>query len=419
MQLFTLLFDLAALTGIAWWLYKQQPDTLKIFYWPALLCKVAAGIMVGLLYFYYYGAGDTISYWRDGQLIAARLTYDPVGTIDFYMNDSPGSLQGLVSEKPRSLFFVKISGLLALASGGNYWMMSVILSLASFFGAWYLFSKINRFFPQTRIAAAVGFLFFPSVVFWSSGLIKESVGLGALFILTGMVLSIIKREKIYFWEWCLALVSLWLGWTLKYYWMGVFLPVAVTTMGVTTFIRSRPAFGRFELPIWAGLFMIVLLVATSVHPNFYPHRFFDVISQSNLEFMALTRADNAIHYNNLQPTFLSILQNAPWALVAGLFRPFVWEFHNLPSFAAGVENLALLLLVLMSLPSLTRFYKGPEKLLALSAIVYIGILSVFLALATPNLGTLSRYKIGFLPFLVFLTLLKSPIMKWVEGKKLG
>jgi hypothetical protein len=294
-----------------------------------------------------------------------------------------------------------------------------MLSLLSFYGAWYLFSKISRYFPGNRLAAAVAFLFYPSTVFWSSGLIKESVGLGALLFLTGILLSVIHLEKINFWEWCMALISLWFGWTLKYYWLGVFLPVAITTLVVTILKRSRPWTGKYELSIWIVLFIGVLLAATSVHPNFYPHRFLEVIWQSNSEFMALTRADNAIHYFSLQPTFLSIVTNSPWAFVSGLFRPFVWEFHNLPSFAAGAENLLLILLVITSAGSLSRFLKSPYRLLILAVIVYIVLLSVFLALATPNLGTLSRYKIGFLPFLVFLALQNSVLMKWIGKPKGG
>jgi hypothetical protein len=38
------------------------------------------------------------------------------------------------------------------------------------------------------------------------------------------------------------------------------------------------------------------------------------------------------------------------------------------------------------------------------------LLAIFLALSTPNFGTLSRYKIGFFPFLVFLTLYKNPLL---------
>lgn len=410
--------DLAVMSGIAWLLYERQEVSLRPYYWPALLFKLAAGVVVGLLYFYYYGAGDTISYWHDGKLIAGKMGADPIGTLRFFQDESPDYVHGLESEKPRSLFFVKISGVMAFLSGGNYWMMSAMLSLLSFLGAWYLFSKISGFFPATRLAAAFAFLFYPSVVFWSSGLIKESVGLGALLFLTGILLSVIRLGKINFWEWCLALASLWFGWTLKYYWVGVFLPVAITTLVITIVKRSMPSTGKYELGMWVVLFLGVLLLGTSVHPNFYPNRFLDVIWQSNSEFMALTRAENAIHYYDLQPTFPNVLMNSPWAFLSGLFRPFAWEFHNLPSFAAGMENLMLMVLVLTSLWSLSKLSSSPERLLIVAAIVYVVLLSVFLALATPNLGTLSRYKIGFLPFLVFLAVHNSYIANWMRNQRL-
>jgi hypothetical protein len=41
---------------------------------------------------------------------------------------------------------------------------------------------------------------------------------------------------------------------------------------------------------------------------------------------------------------------------------------------------------------------------------------VFLALSTPNFGTLSRYRAGFLPFFVFVIAYRNPIVEWVSDK---
>lgn len=207
-----------------------------------------------------------------------------------------------------------------------------------------------------------------------------------------------------------GLLSLWIGWNLKYYWMGVLMPVVITTVAVNLLKRGRSVMARFELVIWTGLFVICLLIATGIHPNFYPHRFLEVIVQNNEEFMTLTDPKNAVQYNDLQATASSVIANSPQALGAGLFRPFVWEAHNLLSLSAGLENILLLMLVVSALPSLTKLLNAPHRLLGFAIIIYVIILATFLALSTPNLGTLSRYKVGFLPFLVFLTLYQNPFL---------
>ena len=219
------------------------------------------------------------------------------------------------------------------------------------------------------------------------------------------------------WEWLVTMTCLWISWNLKYYWVGAFMPIAVTTVLVIMLKRLKPALARFELSIWTGLFILLLLVATSVHPNFYPSRFLEVIWQNNQEFMTLTGTDNAIHYHNLQPSLKSILLNIPEALLAGIFRPFFWEAHNAISFIAGMENLALMILGLMAVPALPQFFRAPNRLLVLSMLAYIIILATFLALSTPNLGTLSRYKVGFLPFLVYLLLYHNQLMGWFVNRR--
>ena len=173
--------DLAVLFWIAWWLYLKQSGQMRIIYWPALAVKLLAGLAVGWIYFYYYGQGDTITFWYDGKLVAEKIISDPLSSLNFYWDDGAFQWDGLINHKPRSLFFVKIAGLLAFLCGGNYWMMALIISFVSFLGAWYLCTKTICFFPDAYMAAIIAFLFYPSVLFWSSGLIKESLGVGALY----------------------------------------------------------------------------------------------------------------------------------------------------------------------------------------------------------------------------------------------
>lgn len=414
----TIFFDLLILFWIAWWMHGKTSGSMRIVFWPALVLKLLAGLAVGWIYFYYYGHGDTITYWNDGKLVAGKMISDPLKAMRFFWDDS-FQWDGLINDKPRSLFFVKISGLLAFVGGGNYWMMSLIISFISFLGAWYLCLKTTRFFPEARRAVVVAFLFYPSVIFWSSGLIKESLGLAALYFLGSILLTIISNKKIFVWEYMVALASLWISWNLKYYWVGAFMPVAITTILVIFVKKLKPALVKYELSMWIVLFILLLSIATSVHPNFYPNRFLEVIVANNQEFMALTDQENAILYQNLNPSLKSVLVNMPQALISGIFRPFVWEAHNVISFAAGLENFVLALLVLSSIPSVPKIFKSPDRLLVLAMLTYIIILAIFLSLSTPNLGTLSRYKVGFLPFLVFLLIFQNQwIVRFFVRKKI-
>jgi len=410
----------AVLTMLLWTavrIRRIQPPELKKFFWPALIFKIIAGLSLGYIYFIYYGSGDTINYWLDGKIIAERILQDPINTLRIlWEDDTNQNLAGLINNKPRSVFFVKIAGLIALLTDGNYVLMSIFISYVSFLASWYAFRKLVSRFPDARRAAAVAFLFFPSVVFWSSGLIKESLGLASLYILTGFFLTIYGQKKIKGWEWILATLFFWIGWNLKYYWIGIFIPVVLTTLIIARLVKGRENLRRLETALWFGLFIIFLFAATSLHPNFYPNRIVDVIWESNQEFMNLAAPGNVVHYNHLQPDFFAMATNAPGALLAGIFRPYCWESHNLFSAMAAIENTIVLLLVISAATAIRKFFVSPHRILSLAIILYTVLLAIFLALSTPNLGTLSRYKIGFLPFLVFLILYHNPAFAWLERR---
>jgi uncharacterized membrane protein len=139
--------------------------------------------------------------------------------------------------------------------------------------------------------------------------------------------------------------------------------------------------------------------------------------QNNREFMDLSKPENVVNYSNLTPTAASVLINSPQALIAGLFRPFLWEGHTLLAIMAGFENLVLLFMIGTALISRPWLVSSNQRLICFAVLIYVLILAIFLALSTPNFGTLSRYKVGFLPFLVFISLYQNSIIERLTGKK--
>lgn len=420
MSLVLLFLNLALLSWLVWYFFKRQAPAGVRTFWLAFLFRAVGGIALGLLYFYHYQVGDTLSFWQDGNHLASLFLESPGKVLAFLWDDSavPEIVNALQQQTPRSVFFVKICGFLSLISGGNYWVMATWLSVASFAGAWLLYARLVWFYSEARQAAAVALFFVPSIVFWSSGLIKESLGLSALFVMTACCLSLMNGQRVKAREWVLVLICLWVGWNLKYYWIGIFLPVAVSSVLVALVVRKYPRSATYQGTVWVILLVGFISLATNVHPNFYASRFMEVIYHNNLEFTRMSEPPRIVQYLNLEPAAASILMNAPAAFIAGLFRPFIWESFNALSWIAAIENTAILLLVLQSLVSLKALFQSPHRVLVCATVVYIVLLITFLALSTPNFGTLSRYRVGALPFLVLICLLPgTPLGRWLAGRK--
>jgi hypothetical protein len=397
-----------AILGFAFLMERKQAPAVRSLFWPAFAMKLLAGIGLGWVYQHYYSTGDTFNFF-DQASAQARLFKTHAGAyFDFLWQDPDVEWKGAA----RSAFFVKMASIIAIVADGNYWITSLWFSFLSFIASFYLFKLVTRFFEGATAAAAAAFLFFPSVVFWGSGVIKESMGLAALMVLSGVYLKVMMKKLPGGGEFVLAAVSVWVAWNLKYYWISVFLPVVCTSLLVQAGSVRLKIPSRLKIVLWIILFFILCLGVSLLHPNFYPERILRVVIENNQAFASHSDSGDLIHYGLLEATWASVILHSPWALISGLFRPFLWEANTLLKLVVALENGLILVLCLSSFGRFGDLLRSPNRLITLSVIVYVCLLCVFLALSTPNLGSLTRYKVGFLPFLVFLVSYKNTLVNY-------
>ncbi len=385
--LFTLV-NLLLIAFVAQLVWRRKATFDSTVFWLGLALRLAAGISIGLVYTYYYhGTGDTFAFFNDAISLA-------------------GGNASTITSEPRSLFFIYIVRIINVITGSNYWLTSLWFSLFSFICSYRLVTKLDEIFPTQRLASRIALLFFPSFVFWSSGIVKESLAFGAVAILSMYFLSIMYNEKIKWRGWIEILLSLFILLNLKYYWAGVLIP---SMLAAFTVKKIDP---KVFVAGWYLIVFVVLCLAASVtHPNFYLSRFLDVIVENHDMYLS---DPNIIRYYDLTSDWISILVNSPLALFSGLLRPLA-NFSSATSSLASLENLVLLVLIVWKIRSIR--FPGPENRLSILAVLfYITVLCIFLALSTPNFGTLSRYRVGFLPFFVLLILADHPILNFINGK---
>lgn len=403
--------NIVFLALICFWIWKRDTQPLHKLFWPALLVKCMGGIALGVIYSTYYDPSDTFIFFKlaSDQADIARNDFSAWLKILFAKED------GFFLGEYRTVFFSKITSVLALLTGNNYWVSSLYYSLLSFFGAWYLSNTIARLFPGIKAAAVLAFLFFPSVVFWSSGIIKESIAMAALFFLAALFFKLWAKERISILSIVVAVLGIIVIFKLKYYYLAAFLPVTLSALIV------KRVSGKFNLtkPVYIiGIFVVVLAIGfaavTMLHPNFSPAKVLHVITFNNKVFMDVCSPEDVIHYCQLEPTWGSMLINAPWALISGLYRPFVWEANTVFKFITGLENLVLLIMTVLSLRYAKDLFRSSECLLILAVLLYCSILSIFLSLSTPNFGTLARYGAGYLPFFALIVFNQPFVNKWLS-----
>ncbi|GHM99820.1 hypothetical protein WSM22_13100 [Cytophagales bacterium WSM2-2] len=386
-------------------------------YWVSLALHMAAGISVGLVYTYYYSSNDTWLFFQDATTMSAYARENFMGYVQLLFDFSYRlDLPGLITFDFRSLIFIKLLSIICFLTGDNYWICTCYFSLLSFVAAWYIHRTVMKVYPDAVVPSSCSFLFFPSVIFWSSGIEKETLSLISLYFLSAIGLKIAFNKRVAALQWVLCIVAGIILWALKYYWAGVFSMALATAVIVYFLIQKNSVAKKYQALIYFFVFIASGIGASFLHPNFNLDRFFHVLVANHEAFVTVSRDSSLIHFNQLSPEIFSIIMNAPWALVSGLFRPFAGEGQGLLGLCASLENLFLLILFISTWWNVRQ--RLPISLLFLTVANYCAVLCIFLALSTPNFGTLSRYRVGFLPFFIFLVSYRNPLVDFLARKVL-
>jgi hypothetical protein len=407
------------IVGCSFLLYKNQKGVLRSIFWYALSWKILAGLAVGYLYHFYYPSGDTLYFFSDASTIVSQFKSNLIEYVKFlWSNEMPSSLS--ISMEPRTLFFTKILSFLCFFSGENYWTLSVYCSWLSFCGAWYLVSTISRS-SRYATAAIIAFLVMPVEIFWSSGVQKEAVVMPCLFVMFATGWKVWKQEKISVTQWLWVLVSVFICWKIKYFYVGVCVPILVTS-SVYYSIQSKWHFAKstsVKIALWMVILVFPIITIMALHPNFYASRILNVIVENYHAFVAITDVKNLIEFEHLEPSIWSMLYYAPKALISAFFRPFIWEVSTILQGVVSFENLCILLLAIGFMWKYITTKFREDKLMICSWLLYSVLLGALLALSTPSFGTLIRFRVGFMPFLIFVFILDNPIVHFIQYRVLS
>ncbi|HTF21967.1 MAG TPA: hypothetical protein VK658_27995 [Chryseolinea sp.] len=413
MTFFFAFINLFVIAWLAYQVWRRQSSPEKAVFWPAWLFKLTAGVCLGWVYIYYYdGVGDTILYFNDSRVLSAFARKHPTEYLAFLWDSHPELDFISDASQPRTLYLLKLASVCNLLTHDNYWITSAYFSFVSFLAAWFLVAQIRHTIPSAYWPAVVGFLFFPTAVFWSSGLIKESLAMAGIYLLGGCYLRLWFALPLRVWEIILVPVAAWVVWSLKYYFLGVLVPIGLASLAVHKLyvmgmrVRNLP----MKMLIWIVVMLVPLTLVSWLHPNFQPERLLSVIVDNYRVFHAVSSPEDVIFYHDLRPEWASLLWNAPKAAFAGLFRPMFWEASTGMQWLVSAENAALLLLTIAALWNFRGLSRSPYRLLIVTVLIYAVVLATFLALSTPNFGTLSRYRVGFLSALVTVLLSGNPFV---------
>ena len=392
-------FNTLSILFICWWISRFSHPYGKVWYWISLGLKVCSGLILGIIYLLYLKSGDTLSYFQQAKEMAS------LGDLSFidYFNRLMTSEFPEYKGEYRSEFFARILSFFLVITGGNYWISSVYLSLISFLGSWSLTRTLALTDEKLKWPALIGFMLIPSVIFWSSGVLKDAVANACFFYLCTFLIRFYFKTSISLAEHLFYAITLIVLLKLRFYLGGAIL-FFVGLFLVRNMINRYVSIGSLKYLIYLLVITALIFGVSFIDYNLQFNHFPQSIYQNYQTILESSGGSNTISFN-ITPNWWGIIKNLPKSLFYGLFGPIPGQ-GSISSVVYWVENLMLITLFAANiyLFGKKRSIEINHGILLYGTIGFILLMAMLLPMAAPNFGTLMRYKSSFLPFLWLLLL---------------
>lgn len=398
--------------GIGLYFYEANKEKSH-FKWllPGLMAKMFGGFCFVLIYVYFYGSGDTFGY-SNGAFALDKLLFKDIGD---YLTAMTSSSQELLENRPdlsfqipfamssEEFFTVKIISFFNLLAFNSYLNLTVVISAVSFVGVWKAFSSVVYHFPALEKYTAWSFLFFPTVIFWGSGILKDSISLCALLFFFHYFENFFWQKKRSLWRIFLIIFTAYIALNVKPYIILSFLPALAVCIYLNASRKMESKTLRLIVTplMLATTFVMAYLIVGYVSAQSEKYAL-DQIEDRTKSFQWWHQQTGGSVYTlgEISYTPVGIAAKVPAALNVTLFRPYLWEVRTPIMLLTSLESTFLFLLFGYLLwcyrfRILRPIFQSP--LIAL-AFVYVVIFGFAVGFTSYNFGALARYKIPCMPF---------------------
>jgi hypothetical protein len=396
---------------------RIENNPLYKFYLWGLFAKIFGGLSFVLIYLFFYHGGDTTGYFESSMAMNNLFFNSPFSWVQNELGSATSehfSLFSMDTGYPlpylyfdvQTYMVIRIISPLLIFTFSSYLLTTVLLDWIAFSGIWRLFLVFCDHYPNRKNLFAFAILFFPSVIFWSSGILKDTITLSC----TGWVvfcihrLFVLKKNRFrFFMTLCINIAIII---SIKSYILITLLPGTIMWIFSNRIAAIRNAAFRFLIipiifVVSVGGTLYVLSQISSYMGKFALEKVISTALATQHDLKQDYYHGHSFDIGTIDPTPMGLLEKFPVAFIAGMYRPFLWESGNIVMFISGLENTLILILTLTSIfrTNLVSFFRKifREPILFFS-ISYSIIFAFSVGLSTSNFGSLVRFKVAYLPF---------------------
>ena len=384
--------------------------------WIFFSIKIFAGLTLWYIYSNHYtlrNTSDAFRYFDDAMIVRNNLIEKPLDFFKILLGYDNGSeyFKAEYYEKMSTwnkpyyhrtyndnMTIIRLNMVFSLFSGGNYHVHTVLANVLSFIGLTAFLKGLKVFFKGKVAALACLVFLTPSLLFWGSGVLKESIMIFSFGMFFMSAFKLINRITIRYSFWLMVgFVGLALS---KFYVLLALLP----------FLISYAIVRKFNFKI-AYAYISVLTISSMLAFGFkYVHPKYDlpdIMMDKQKDFINTGiewKANSLVEISRLDGTAWSMIKTIPEAIRNTLFRPYFPEATNAMMITCSVEIFLIIIFCF-----LCYYYKSSLKHININLFLLLLFYSLSMATligwVTPILGAVVRYKIALLPTLLATFLL--------------
>lgn len=392
---------------------------LRKFFLTAFWLRMVGSVLYSMMVQYYYGYGDSFIFYTGNNFLREQILQDAANIkyffqpaeevkklYDFEVADiNYAGYFGTAS----NLLVMKISAIVSFLAFNKFLVISVFFGLFSFAGQWKLFevfNHINKGRHQKLMAWAV--LYSPSIWFWGSGLMKESICLGGTGFIVHFVYKFFVKKKFLLKELLALIILIYVVGTIKNY----IITILAISFAFIIFFRLISSFKNVVIK----LLILIIFIFTGILAAYFSDftkQIQILAEESKMQIDTFQKTYQAtgdegkgtLTAKEIDGSIGGLILRSPFAIFTCLFRPFFWESRKIVILFTSFESMLLLFSTLFLMYKM-KFFGFFIAIFNNRFLLFAFITSILFALiigfTTFNFGTIVRYKIMLLPFYYFM-----------------
>lgn len=403
----------------------------KKYFIPALSVKLLGSLSLGIIYQFYYNGGDTFNYFNHVKIIYQAFSDSfSIGTqlLLSHGEYNPAIIRYTASmpwyHTSTEFFIIKVASVFSLVCFNTYSIIALLFAITSFTGMWAMYITFVRISPILYKKLTLSVFFLPSVFFWGSGLMKDSLCIGALgWTFYGFYHVFIEKKNILTGVF-LTTIGIYVLISVKVYILLSFLPPALLWIFNENNQRIKSTAIRLLLK---PLFLILgiaagYLGATNLTAGDEKYDVNKIGERTKINYDYLStyvESGSAYDIGEFDGSLNSTLKVAPQAIIIAIFRPFLFEVRSPIMLLSALES-SLFIWLTLSLFYKTGFLRSLYLITSTPILnfsfLFVMIFAIGVGINSGNFGTLVRYKIPLMPFYLAALFIMSEKAKALKIK---